>query len=268
MKKKYLWYSDTHFNFTLPWTRRSFVERVKDEKPDGLILTGDISCGLTIGNILSFLAKELEDFSIYFVLGNHDYYGTSFAETENIVSNLTEKHSNLVWLTKHNEIVVNDGVAFIGDEGWYDARLGNPSFLAYNLDWIMLSDFRDIKSFEEKKEYGKALADASTERLKAKLLHALEKNHTVYIITHMPPWAETCRGAGTELAEFWLPYNINSGLGQMIESIMQEHQNKTAVVLSGHTHVPAILHVAHNIECLVQGGKYLGSPTEHNCVFI
>lgn len=268
MKNKYLWYSDTHFNLTFPWTRHAFVERVKDEKPDGLILTGDISCGLTIGNILTFLAKELENFPIYFVLGNHDYYGASFAESEKIVSKITQKYNNLIWLTQHDKVAVNEGVAFIGDEGWYDARLGDANFLAYNLDWIMVSDFRNFKSFEAKKEYGEALADASTARLKTKLLHALESNHTIYILTHMPPWAETCRGAGTELAEFWLPYNINSGLGKMIETVMQEHPNQTAVVLSGHTHIPAILHVAHNIECLVQGGKYLGSPAEHNCVFI
>lgn len=268
MKKKYLWYSDTHFNFTLPWTRHSFVERIQEQKADGLILTGDISCGITIESTLTFLAKQLENFPIYLVLGNHDYYGTSFAETHSIVSRLTQKYPHLIWLTEHQNIKVNDGVAFIGDEGWYDARLGDSQFLAYNLDWIMLADFRELKSFEAKKKYGEKLADASTARLKSKLIEALKDNHTVYIITHMPPWAETCRGAGTELEKFWLPYNINSGLGKMIESVMAENENKTAVVLAGHTHVPAIVHVAHNIECLVQGGKYLGYPTEHNCVFI
>lgn len=268
MKSKSLWYSDTHFNLTLPWTKHSFVDKIKDEKPDSLILTGDISCGITIGNVLSFLAERLDYLPIYFVLGNHDYYGASIGQIETEVASITAKYSNLLWLKEKDIVTVKDGVAFIGDDGWYDARLGNARFLAYNLDWIMISDFRKLKSFDEKKEFGTNLADSSTARLKEKLIKALETHHTVYILTHMPPWAETCRGAGTDIEQFWLPYNINSCLGKMIEEVMKEHPNQSVAVLAGHTHVPAIVHVAHNIECLVQGGKYLGSPTEHNCVFI
>jgi 3',5'-cyclic-AMP phosphodiesterase len=268
MKRKFLWYSDTHFNFTLPWTRHNFVNKIKEESPAGLILSGDIACGLTIENTLRFFAKKIENFPIYFVLGNHDYYGTSFKATIDAVKRLTKEYPWLHWLTDHDIIEISEDVAIIGDDGWYDARLGNPIYIAYNFDWIMVSEFRQLKTFEDKFMYGQRLADESTKRIKAKLLKALEKYKTVYILTHMPPWAEASRGVGSEIGEFWLPYNINSGLGKMIEEVMLEHDNKNVNVLAGHTHVPAIVHVQHNIECLVQGGKYLGTPTEHNCVFI
>lgn len=268
MKKKYLCYSDTHFNFTFPWTRYDFINKIKEENPAGLILSGDISCGLTIHDMLVFLAKKLEYIPIYYVLGNHDYYSTSIGSITNSLQNLHVKYPNLLWLTKQDIIPLNDKVALIGDDGWYDVRLGNPIYLHYNLDWIMISEFRKLSSFEEKIQYGRRLAEESTERLKIKLERALREYQTVYIITHMPPYEEACRGKGTDTEEFWLSYNVNFTMGKMIENVMNNRDTQNVVVIAGHSHVPAIVQVAHNIECLVQSGKYYGSPIAHNCLFI
>lgn len=267
MKQKYLCYSDTHLNFTFPWTKYKFVEKITAEHPKGLFIPGDIACGLTVKQMLVFLARTL-DIPIYFVVGNHDSYGTSFEETYNSLREICAKYSNLIWLTDHESVKLNDEVCIIGDDGWYDARLGNTTYIAYNFDWMTIKEFRTLKSFDEKLSYSRELADQSTAALKIKLEKALEKFQTVYAMTHMPPWREAVRGLGTELEEFWLPYSINHDMGKMIEGVMRDRGNQNVVVLSGHTHTPAIINVSHNIECVVQNGKYLGSPTEHNCVFI
>lgn len=268
MKNHYPIYSDTHFNFTLPWTAPNFIHRLLDNHPSGLILTGDIACGLTIIRILELLAKKLQPLPIYFVLGNHDFYATSFANITRAVNILSQKYSNLHWMNVREHMELGEGVGIIGEDGWYDGRLGNPDYLVYNFDWIMINEFRGFKSFEEKHQYSQALADASTATLQSKLEVALERYQTVYILTHMPPWAETTRAVGTEMEAFWLPYNVNSQMGKMIEAVMQGRNDKKVVVLAGHTHVPVVVHVSHNIECIVQGGKYLGAPTEHNSLFI
>jgi 3',5'-cyclic-AMP phosphodiesterase len=267
MKNKYLCYSDTHLNFTFPWTKYRFVNKIAAEQAAGLFLPGDIACGLTIKQMLAFLAKKL-DMPIYFVIGNHDSYGTSFQETHSAIRDICNKYSHLIWLTDHEVIKLNHEACLIGDDGWYDARLGNLDYIAYNFDWMTIKEFRLLKSFDEKLTYSRQLADQSTAALKNKLEKALETYQTVYIMTHMPPWREAVRGLGTELEAFWLPYSINFRMGEMIEEVMRDRGNQNVIILSGHTHTPAIINVSHNIECVVQNGKYLGSPTEHNCVFI
>lgn len=268
MRKKYLCYSDTHFNFTFPWTQYDFVSRILEENPAGLFLPGDISCGITIGNILKFLAKKLENIPIYFVIGNHDYYSTSFEQTHNTLFRLQEKYKNLHWLTSKDEIKLNEETALIGEDGWYDVRLGNPVYLNYNLDWIMISDFRKCSNFDEKVALSRKLADQSTANLKQKLEKALITYKTVYVITHVPPWEETARGRGMRFGEFWLPYNVNYEMGQMIEDVMRKYPDKNVITIGGHVHNPAIVHIAHNVECFIQEGKYIGYPREHNIYYI
>lgn len=56
MKNKYVCYADTHLNWSLPGTKTRFVMDIKAQEPEGLILSGDISHGLTICRDLKFLA--------------------------------------------------------------------------------------------------------------------------------------------------------------------------------------------------------------------
>lgn len=266
--KKYLCYSDTHLNFTFPWTQYDFAERILNERPAGLFLVGDIACGITLPHMLTFLAKRLRDIPIYFVIGNHDHYSYSIARTTTVLQQLCREHTNLVWLTDQNIVPLSDEIALIGEDGWYDGRIGQTDYLNYNLDWIMIDEFRRLASFDAKLSLCRQLADQYTANLKTKLDEALNTYQTVYILTHMPGWKEAVRGLGSETEAFWLPYNINYHMGLMIEEVMADRDDQHVVVLSGHTHQPSMLNVSHNIECIVQRGKYLGEPTEHNCVFI
>lgn len=268
MKQKFLWYSDTHFNFTFPWTQYNFVSHILEENPKGLIISGDIACGITIKHILTFLAKKLENIPIYFVKGNHDSYSISFKESYNKTIDVCKQYSNLFWMNEYDNIPLNNESAIIGDDGWYDGRLNEFQYLAWNLDWIMIEEFSKLKSFEEKLSLTRQLADISAFKLQKKLETALQKYKTIYILTHVPPWAEATRSVGKETEKFWLPYNVNYHLGKMIEEVAAAHPYQNIIVLSGHTHQPTFVNVSHNIECLVQSGKYLGTPIEHNCLFI
>ena len=266
--KKYISYSDPHFNFTFPWTQYNFVETVQNEHPHGLFLHGDIACGISLVPILTFLAKQLRDINIYFVIGNHDHYSYSLARATEVLHKLTAKYHNLIWLTQQDIISLNKNVALIGEDGWYDARLGDPVYLNYNLDWIMIEDFRKLKSFQAKLDLSRQLADQYTANLQSKLEKALASFETVHIITHVPGWKEATRGLGSLAEKFWLPYNINYHMGLMIEEVMSAHEHQNVIVHSGHTHVATHINVAHNIECIVQQGKYLGPPSAHDTIFI
>lgn len=267
-KRKFLWYSDTHLNFAFPWTQYNFVSRIIEENPAGLIITGDIACGITLKRTLTFLAKKLEHIPIYFVSGNHDSYSISREKSANIIRECCKQYPNLIWVSDQELVKISDSVCFIGDDGWYDGRLGNPNYLVYNFDWIMLDEFRALKTIEEKLTLTRKWADECAQNIKLKLEKVLQDYKSVYIITHVPPWAEATRALGTDMEDFWLPYNTNSALGKVIEEVMKNYEDRNVIVLAGHSHVPAYVNVVHNIECMVQSGKYLGAPTEHNCLFI
>lgn len=268
MKNKFLWYSDTHLNLAFPWTQYNFVSHILEEKPQGLIITGDIACGLSLKSVMTFLSKKLGDLPVYFVKGNHDSYSISLDESEKITKQLCKEFSNLFWMQDKEVVPITDTSCFIGDDGWYDGRLENAKYLSWNLDWIMIEDFIKLKSYEEKLELTRKLADISAFNLHRKLEAALDKFETVYLLTHIPPWAEATRAIGTDTEKFWLPYNVNYHLGKMIEEVMVDRPKQNVIVLCGHTHQPAFVNVKNNIECLVQSGKYLGTPIEHNCIFV
>ena len=75
-RKSYAWLTDIHLEFLRDKKAVGFVEELAAREFDGIFLTGDIS---NAGR-LEFHLRLFEDnyqAPVYFVLGNHDYYGGS-----------------------------------------------------------------------------------------------------------------------------------------------------------------------------------------------
>ncbi len=265
--QKYVWYTDTHLNWALPWNKVRFVKRIESENPNGVFLTGDISHGISIAWDLKYLAENLS-IPIYFVLGNHDYHYRKMEDVHNSVRELTAKYSNLHWMTESDVISLNKKTAIIGTEGWYDGRIGDTKYLKYTLDWLVISNFRKLPNMEARIEMFRELADNSALIIKNKLEKALLTHKTVYILTHYPPWKEANRAFGSFMEPYWLPYNVNIAMGQMIEQVMDGRNKKKVVTLAGHTHTDCWIHVSKNIECKVNKAKYTGLPRNEECIFI
>lgn len=268
MKDKYLWYTDTHLDKVAPWTLLHFIYHIINQKPQGVFLTGDISTGPALQLHLSMMAEMIKC-PIYFVLGNHDYHFTSFEKQHQTLRDLCKRYPNLVWLTDSDVIDLNHEVGLIGAEGWYDARFGDPSYLKYTIDWFLVKEFRQLPNMKARVEAFRELAKKSCDLLEEKLEKALEQDFkTVYLLTHFPPWKEATRDEGTVLEKFWLPYNVNYGVGQMIERVMKDRKKRNVTVLAGHTHTDAWIHVARNIECKVNKAKYHGYVRNEEHIFI
>lgn len=268
MKDKYLWYTDTHLDKVAPWTLIRFIHHIVKQRPHGVFLTGDISTGPTLCFHLRLLAKYIKC-PIYFVLGNHDYHFTDIETQHQKLKVMCNEVKNLIWLTDSPVIDLNHEVALIGTEGWYDAQLGNPDYLKWTLDWMLTKDFRQLPSMKERVDAFRALAEKSCHLLEDKLEKALAQDFkTVYILTHFPPWKEATRDEGTILEKYYLPYNVNLGLGQMIERVMLDRKKRNVTVLAGHTHCDAWIHVSRNIECKVNKAKYYGYLRNEEHIFI
>lgn len=266
--QRYVWLSDTHLNLSvLPFLKRLFVSRLKSARPDGIFITGDISIGLGVEFDLRFLARNF-DCPIYFVLGNHDYHLRYISSVHSDMSRLTREVDHLHWMTEESTLSLSPGVALIGTEGWYDARMGDPKYLRWTSDWMLTFDFLQQHNMEERLETWRAMAQKSADEITVKLENALQRHSTVYLMTHFPPWREATRGEGTLLERYWMPYNTNDAMGQAIEKVMANHPTSRVIVLAGHTHNPCYIHVSDTIECRVARASYWGPVSDEGTIVI
>src|SRR5260221_2548987 len=65
------WLTDIHLNFLRPLALRAFYDRVREQQPNVLLVTGDIGEADSVARFVEELSAIAP---IYFVLGNHDYY--------------------------------------------------------------------------------------------------------------------------------------------------------------------------------------------------
>jgi predicted phosphohydrolase len=263
-RNKYLWLTDTHLK---PWSRKKLIEIIMNDKSRGIFLTGDISYGLVLFDDLRFLAKHARR-PIYFVLGNHDYHFSSIEKTHENVRKLCAEYKNLILMTEAGVEYLNDEVAIIGTEGWYDALSGDKKYLKYTLDWLLIKELRRLPGFTDRVEMFMQLAKQGVKKVIASLKAAIEEYKTVYLLTHFPPWPEATRDVGTLMEKFWLPYNVNLQFGKELEKVMRNHKKRNLIVLSGHTHTDCWIHVSRNIECRVNKASYLNTFGNEEHIYI
>lgn len=252
-KKKYLWLTDTHVTIL---NRHKLLNVILDQKPAAVFLTGDISnsSSSTIST-LEFLGRRIGR-PLYFVLGNHDLHFSDRNSTFNEVRSLCKTYKNLTWMTDNQTIQLSEQSCLIGHEGFYDARVGNPDYIKFTLDWLFIKDTRDLPSMKERIEMLRSWSEESITYISKKLEESLSNYKSVYLLTHFPPFTEASRCYSIIGDQFWHPYNTNYGLGQALEKIMEKYKKRNLTVLCGHVHQPVQIHAARNIECRVGRGSY------------
>jgi Icc-related predicted phosphoesterase len=130
--------SDLHLEFrpSAP-ASRAFIETLPNDC-DVLVLAGDI------GRPGQSLAEELAIFCdrfhhVVYVLGNHEYYGLSVAETHDRIAAIQASLPNLHWLD--DSAVTIDGQRFIGSTLWFPRHTDDRG------KWAM-TDFTAIRDFD------------------------------------------------------------------------------------------------------------------------
>jgi predicted phosphohydrolase len=105
----------------------------------------------------------------FVIAGNHEYYGSSISETDNLLRTELKRFENIRLL--QNEIEIYDGYCFVGTTLW--TKIKNPAFEINDTDSI-----RGFSSSECTR-----LNALNTEWLKG----ALSKNKNCVVITHHMP---------------------------------------------------------------------------------
>lgn len=93
----------------MPLSGRCSSTRSTGTPPDGVLLTGDIAIGYNVTKSVKAIADGV-GVPVYFVAGNHDYYGRSIVEVRDELAELTASEPNCQWLPDVGVVELADGV--------------------------------------------------------------------------------------------------------------------------------------------------------------
>ncbi len=282
--KKIIWLSDIHLNFLTDKGIVEFLEPIKKSSSDTVWISGDIAQADTLIEYLSMLESEVKQ-SIYFVLGNHDYYLSSFNEVRSKIQKLCNASERLCWLSDSGVVEVTPEVGLIGHDSWADGRLGNyeSSDLLLN-DYILIKDFNplikeaesDMQSFpgginnifnlftsveakQSRLTRMQALAEEAVLHIGRNLSRALEIYKQVFLLTHVPPFRNACLHQGKISDDNGLPHFSTKIVGDTLVRIMKQHPDRHLTVLCGHTHDGAEVKILDNLAVFAAQAVY-GNP--------
>jgi predicted phosphohydrolase len=252
---KLVWASDVHLNFLKEESRIAFYQSIKG---DALVLSGDIAESHNVVKMIGEAEKHTS-LPIYFVLGNHDFYGSSAAAVKSSVRPLG-------WLPKNNGVRLSPSTILLGVDGWGDCRSGDfeNSRLVMN-DWIYIEELRKgySKGMNRLKKALQVLADRDARALKTKVNNAIKKGYTkVIIVTHVPPFEEVSLYAGRKSTPSGLPFFVSKILGESILPIAKAQPKIDFLWLSGHTHSRAKYKPCNNMTVKVAKAEYCSPQVE------
>lgn len=278
MTKKYnlAYATDIHLNFITgreksPKLFQRFVDEINRENPDGLVLTGDLSEATELEKHLRMLSASISC-SIWFVLGNHDYYNGSILATREMVKSLCLELPNLHWLHSLPDgsypPMLGSDTCLIGADGWYDGL-----YAPFGLGSVVMNDWYIIKEFKENGSWNnvhwtpsiitkthnlmKLLATESADLVELYAVNAVARGaKNIIIATHVPPFRENSVYNGKISNDTWLPCFSSKIMGDKILNLGERYKDIKFTVLCGHSHGYAKHNPAINIESLTGFSRY------------
>ena len=277
---KLAWLTDIHLNFLNRESRTAFYEGLKAYNVDGFMITGDIGEQSDVEEFLMGLQLTVKK-PVYFVLGNHDYYGGSVEYVRKAMDEMMEANPALHYLTKTgpSDLPISKTM-ILGVDGWADARNGN-----YKGTLIELNDSNYINELWERKRFRagmgningdtdplfekmRELADADAAKLAEYIEQAIiyplpqepeykgPKINRLIILTHVPPFEEVAYYRGKVSEPDFLPFYTSKATGDVLLSAAKTHSDVHFEVYCGHTHGSAYAKLLPNLEAFCGESDY------------
>jgi len=226
---------------------------------DHLLITGDISESDDIAWQLRRIQNYLS-IPVSFVLGNHDYYGSTVSKVRKEIRQLTEQSGGLIYLSENVIVTLSDGWVLLGSDGWADGGFGD----ALNSP-VRLNDFRRIGDFGgfdlcDDLRIMKELAKDAAVSLRSTLTTACKESKRIVIATHVPPYRESCWYQGQMTNDDWAPYFVSRIMGETITEFAAKYPSHLFHVLCGHTHHSGVTRLSENLTTWTGAAEY-GQPS-------
>jgi 3',5'-cyclic AMP phosphodiesterase CpdA len=264
--RRIAWATDIHLNFVGQEQIVEFCRSIKKEEPDALLITGDIGEAHDVHRHLQLIG-ELVSVPVYFVLGNHDYYGSSIAEIRERVTSMSRSISALTYLSVAGIVALSENTCFIGHDGWADGRFGDYAHSQVMLnDYRMIQELRDLSRRELLKRLH-ALGDEAADHFRSVLPQALTDFHHVIVATHVPPFREACWHEGNISNDEYLPHFACKAVGKVLAAAIRKRPDRRMTVLCGHTHSSGEAQILGNLTVKTGGATY-GRPALNEIITV
>jgi 3',5'-cyclic AMP phosphodiesterase CpdA len=273
------WVTDIHLNAAAPGPTDDLVRSLVDSAADALLVGGDTGESDSVAGYLSMLADRLRR-PIWFVLGNHDFYGGRLADVRAAMRTLSLGSPWLRWLPAEGEVGLTKRTALVGHDGWADGRLGlgTASRVILN-DYLLIGDLMEAFSRRmpggarssdewheafwaaqgERFEALRALGEEAASHVRAVVPRALDRFEHVLFLTHVPPFREACWHDGHISDDEWLPHMTCAAVGLALRDAMEARLDRRMTVLCGHTHGEGFAQILPNLVARTGGARY-GDP--------
>lgn len=253
------WATDIHLDWVDAAEREAFFNAVRATSAEAIALSGDIAEGINTALYLDEMARQFQR-PIYFVLGNHDFYGSSVARARQRITSLTAQREFLHYLPAAGVVELTPTTALIGHDGWGDARLGD-----FENSKVFLTDFVAIEDLAEANGDRQALrrrlnelGEEAARSIAAHLAQALERYPRVVLVTHVPPFREAAWYDGRFSSDDWLPFFSCQAVGDVLRQAMLGRPDRQLLVLCGHTHGRGESQILDNLRVLTGGADQAG----------
>jgi predicted MPP superfamily phosphohydrolase len=256
---KLCWLADIHLNFLSKKDRLDFYKKIEQKDSDAVVISGDIAEATSLCLLLQEMAQVLHK-KIYFVLGNHDYYYGEIKAIRNNIRKLCNKESLLHWLPMSKPAHINSNILLLGQDGWADGRYGS-----YIDSKVVLNDSKLIRDLFEQAILGKDYLLAKMQKLADFDAQALQNDLTknlsgeinkIIILTHVPPFKESCIYKGEVSSSEWLPFFALKVSGEVILAAAHDNPAIDFLVLCGHTHSSGVYQALPNLLIKTGEAKY------------
>ena len=258
--KRVAWMTDIHLEFINRQALDAFLESAREQNPEALLLTGDICPAAGLRSALLHMAERLA-IPIYFVLGNHDFYGSDISLVREDMTRLTREDRGAIWMPLAGVVELAPGIGLVGHDGWSDGRYGHflKSPISLN-DYLFIASLK-TPSREELLKHLHALGDEAAAYLRAVLAEAVQRFDRIYVLTHPPPFMEACWHDEKlpDEDDVYLPHFTCKAIGDLLLACASKHPRIEFTVLCGHTHGGGAAQIRDNLLVLTGQAEY-GAP--------
>lgn len=253
------WATDIHLDWVDAAEREASFAALRATPAEAIALSGDIAEGANTVAYLDELARQVRR-PIYFVLGNHDFYGSSVARTRQRITALTAQRELLHYLPAAGVVELTPSVALIGHDGWGDARLGDfENSKVFLTDFVAIEDLAAVHQDRPAlRQRLNQLGDEAARSIATSLTQALARYPQVVLVTHVPPFREAAWYDGQFSNDAWLPFFSCQAVGDVLRRAMLDHPDRQLLVLCGHTHGRGESQILDNLRVLTGGVDHAG----------
>jgi predicted phosphodiesterase len=270
------WITDPHLDHLSSQEQLiRFVKELNGRDSDALLITGDIAESRTIYDYLGIVSGAYQR-PVYFVLGNHDYYGGWMKATHEKVRSVcgAVPEGILNWMPDVGVQMLSSSTALVGHGGMYDGQEGTPGLEmsmsdfhmpSGNLDMVRALGYGTRHLFQLLLELG----EMSGEHISRQVREAVKLGaRRVVILTHVPPFLESSYFRGRPSAPTHAPFYVNKSLGHALLELSSKLPHIRLEVLAGHTHGLREHQAAENLFVRVGRARYGRLPVWQDPVVV